>query len=539
MDKIGRPLRSINVDGIPGLRLTEPVPQERRHAFSDEALAFVEALTRRFSPRVGALLEARRAAQARVDAGAAPDFAPETADIRNGDWQVADCPAPLNNRRVEITAPAERKKIIQALNSHANAYMADFEDSLTPNWNNVTDGQAALYDACRGKCELTDARGKHYALNPDHDCVLIVRPRGWHLTDKTVLVDDKRAPGALVDFGLFFFNNAKPLLERGRGPYFYLPKVEHWKEAELWNDAMNFAEEYVGLPLNTIKATLLIETLPAVFQMHEILHAMRGRLVGLNCGRWDYIFSYIKTFRAHADRILPERNLVTMTQPFLRAYALELIKTCHRRNAHAMGGMSAFIPIRNDEAANDKAFEQVRADKLRESEYGHDGTWVAHPGLIDLAAEAFAENMSGANQKSKTPSESVGAADLIAIPQGAISVAGFDNSIQVALRYIAAWLAGSGAVPIFNLMEDAATAEIARAQLWQWIKYGARFGDGAPIDLALFKERLQSNKAAIQTEWGDREPAAPHLETASQILNDLVTADAMPDFLTTSAYELV
>lgn len=521
------------------LKLMEPVPEANKHAFSDEVMAFVEELARRFTPRVHALLDARREAQERVNAGELPDFAPETADIRDGDWQVADAPAPLQNRHVEITAPAERKKIIQALNSPADAYMADFEDSLTPNWQNVTAGQAALYDACRGKCELTDERGKHYSLKADHKCVLIVRPRGWHLPAKWVLVDGVRVPAALLDFGVFFFNNAKVLLENGRGPYFYLPKTEHWQEAELWNDVMNFAEDYTKLPRNTIKATLLIETLPAVFQMHEILYAMRGRLVGLNCGRWDYIFSYIKTLQMHAEYMLPERNFVTMSQPFLRAYALELIKTCHTRGAHAMGGMSAFIPIRNDESANRAAISKVRADKLREVQYGHDGTWVAHPGLIPVADEVFKAHIKGDHQKSNIPSEKFSASDLLTAPTGPITEEGFDNNIQVALRYIAAWLAGSGAVPIFNLMEDAATAEIARAQLWQWIKYGAKLDGKVDIDLNLFSTRLKANAEDIKAEWGDSEPAAPQLVNASKVLADLVSTQKMPDFLTLTTYEML
>ena len=502
---------------------------------TDEALAFVEALVARFAPRRDALLAARAEAQERVDTGELPDFSPETADIRNGDWQVADAPAIIADRRVEITAPAERKKAILALNSPAKVYMADFEDSLSPTWANVMGGQQAMMEAAAAKSEMTDPKtGKHYELNPQHECVLFVRPRGWHLPEKHILYDGAPVPAALVDAGLFFFHCAATLAQRGRGPFFYLPKVEHWQEAALWDDVLAFAEEKVGLAKGTAKATLLIETLPAVFQMHEILHAMKTRLVGLNCGRWDYIFSYIKTLRAHGNCVLPERNTVTMATPLMRAYSLELVKTCHRRNAHAMGGMAAFIPIKGDAAANAAALDKVRQDKQREADNGHDGTWVAHPDLIEVAAEVFNRAMPAANQKTAMPDAAHRAADFLAPPAGGVSVAGYDNNIQVALRYVAAWLGGAGAVPIYNLMEDAATAEIARSQLWQWQHYPTRLEGGGEVTAQHFAARLAAIREEVQKEI-DSALAAQ----ASDLLQDMVNAAALEDFLTLKAYPLI
>ena len=521
------------------LSLSRPMREGDEVVLSREALQFLAALCERFAPRRDEALDARKVAQDQFNQGELPDFHPETADIRGGEWRVAPPPKALENRRVEITAPAERKKIILALNSPAKAYMADFEDSMSPTWENLVDGQRALREAARGKCEMNDAaRGKHYALNPNHECVLIVRPRGWHLPEPRVTLNGAPVPGALMDFGLFFFHNAKALAETGRGPFFYLPKVEHWREAQLWEDVMSFAESRLGLPQNTARATLLIETLPAVFQMHEILHAMRGRLVGLNCGRWDYIFSYIKTLRVHSDRVLPERNQVGMTQPFLRAYSRELIETCHRRGAHAMGGMSAFIPIAADPKANERAMAQVAADKAREAGDGHDGTWVAHPGLIETAAAAFDEAMPGSHQKEKLSGLRHDAAQLLAAPPGSITAEGVDNNIQVAVRYIAAWLTGSGAVPIFNLMEDAATAEIARAQLWQWQKVGATMEGGGSIDAKFLRERIKRHAKSVAEELKD-DPAAGRVAEAAALLDEFIRAPELDDFLTLRAMELL
>lgn len=502
--------------------------------FTDDALAFLERILEQFSARRETLLDARKEAQQRFDDGAMPGFSAETRDIREDDWQVAPPPPGLEDRRVEITAPAERKKIIQALNSPARVFMADLEDSLSPTWENIARGQQALRDAARGACAMTDERGKTYELDPAHACRLIVRPRGWHLPEKNILWNGRPISGALADFGLFFFHNARTLHEKNAGPWFYLPKTEHWREAALWNDVMEFAEKDAGLPRDCAKATLLIETLPAVFQMHEILHAMRGRLVGLNCGRWDYIFSYIKTLRNHAAHVLPERAQVTMASPFMNAYSLELVETCHRRGAHAMGGMSAFIPIRGDDAANEVALQKVREDKTREAGNGHDGTWVAHPGLIAVAEEAFSSVMPGSDQKGKISGIAHSAKDLLAPADGDISPGGFDNNIQVALRYIASWLGGSGAVPIFNMMEDAATAEIARTQLWQWIRYPSALADGKKINGSLFANRLQ---AAVNDISGTGE--YQHLQAAADLLESLVARPNLADFLTTEAYGML
>lgn len=496
------------------------------------ALAFVETLVKKFANRRDTLLDMRRDAQNRIDYGDLPDFAADTADIRSGDWQVADAPAVIADRRVEITAPAERKKSILALNSSAKVYMADFEDSLSPTWHNLLSGQQAMADAVRGESTMKDeARGKSYALDPEHRCVLFVRPRGWHLPEKNILYNGAPVPGALVDFGLFFFHNARELARRERGPFFYLPKVEHWREAELWDDVMTYAEQALDLPRNTAKATLLIETLPAVFQMHEILHAMKERLVGLNCGRWDYIFSYIKTLRLHGAHVLPERNLVTMKQPLMKAYSLELIKTCHRRNAHAMGGMSAFIPVREDQQANEAALEKVRDDKRHEVQNGHDGTWVAHPDLIEVASAIFDEHMPSDNHKHKIPDVAHTANDFLLVPSGGVSTAGFDNNIQVAVRYIAAWLGGDGAVPIYNLMEDAATAEIARSQLWQWLHYPTRLGCGAEVTKDYFSQRL----TAIGDEIKHQLEGSP-VQRACELLDEIVRDSTLAEFLTLKAY---
>ncbi len=513
-------------------------PPECLELLSPECLQFVGGLARRFGGEVADVLGARLDAATKRDGGELPGFLAESADIRKEDWTVAPPPAFLQDRRVEITAPAERKKAIIALNSEAKVYMADFEDSLTPTWANIMRGQLAMRDAASGECILQDdKRGKTYQLNPDHQCVLIVRPRGWHLTEKHALLDGAPIAGGLWDFGVFFFHNAKTLMARGRAPCFYLPKTEHWREAALWDKIMAFAEQQLGIPPNTAKATLLIETLPAVFQMHEILHAMRGRLVGLNCGRWDYIFSYIKTLRGFGDRVLPERNAVSMAQPFLAAYSRELVEVCHRRGAHAMGGMSAFIPIRGDAEANAKALEKVREDKRRELQNGHDGTWVAHPDLIGIAREVFDEAMPEANQKHKRANKTHDAAQLLQVPKGDISAAGVDNNIHCALHYIAAWLGGSGAVPIFNLMEDAATAEIARTQLWQWRTYGAGIVGGGILTAELFEERLRLILPQVNAAVG--EETAMHTPAAVDLLRDLVLAKTPPDFLTLPASGMI
>jgi malate synthase len=498
------------------------------------ALAFLGLLHRRFDARRQYLLAQRRERQARYDAGQLPDFRDDTRTIRESGWRVATIPAALRDRRVEITGPVERKMIINALNSGAKVFMADFEDSSAPTLTNQLDGQINLRDAVRGSIEFTSPDGKHYRVN-DNPAVLIVRPRGWHLPERHLIVDGAPMSGALVDFGLFAFHNAQELHKRERGPYFYLPKLEAMEEAALWNDVMALAEQELDLPADSIKATVLIETLPAVFQMHEILHALRGRAVGLNCGRWDYIFSYLKTFRAHRDRLLPERGQVQMTVPFLKAYSELLIQTCHRRGAFAMGGMAAQIPIKGDEAANNAAMEKVRADKLREVQAGHDGTWVAHPALVAVAQEIFDKYMPSPNQLNVERTDvSVTRDQLIAPCAGSISRAGFDNNVDVALRYTAAWLEGLGCVPIHHLMEDAATAEIARSQLWQWLHHGGvEFTDHAPINFALFDQALAAHTHKLR----DSDlPGARRADDAARLLTELTHAEQLGDFLTLPAY---
>ncbi len=499
------------------------------------ALAFLTRLHRQFDATRQRLLQARRERQARYDAGALPDFRADTAAIRSGDWRVAAIPAVLQDRRVEITGPVERKMIINALNSGAKVFMADFEDSSAPSFANQLDGQRNLRDAVNGSIAYTSPEGKSYRVG-DHPAVIVVRPRGWHLPERHLSVDGEPMAGALVDFGLFAFHNARSLHAQQRGPFFYLPKLEAMEEAALWDDVMALAEAELGLPDGCMKATVLIETLPAVFQMHEILHALRHRAVGLNCGRWDYIFSYLKTLRGHRDRLLPERGQVLMTVPFLQAYSELLIQTCHRRSAFAMGGMAAQIPIKGDAAANDAAMAKVRADKLREVQAGHDGTWVAHPALVPVAQAIFDEYMPAPNQLDKLRADVAVTRDqLLAAPAGTISRAGFDNNVEVCLRYTAAWLGGLGCVPIHHLMEDAATAEIARAQLWQWLHHGGlEFPDHAPIDFALFDHALAAHVHRLRDS---QHPGAGHADAAAALISAMTHADTLGDFLTLPAYD--
>ncbi|MEE4330216.1 MAG: malate synthase A [Wenzhouxiangella sp.] len=491
----------------------------------------------RYRPRVDELLAARKARQQRFNAGETPDFDPATADIREGEWRVEPIPQDLRDRRVEITGPVDRKMIINALNSGARVFMADCEDSSTPSWLNMIDGQINLADAVRGTIELSLPNGKHYTLDPD-PAVLFVRPRGWHLDEKHVEVDGRPLPGGLFDAAVYLYNNAKVLIERGTGPYLYLPKLESWREAELWEQALTEIEQALEIEPGTVKVTVLIETLPAVFQMHEILHALRRRIVGLNCGRWDYIFSYIKCFQAHPDKVLPDRSQVTMTVPFLRAYSQLLIKTCHARGAFAMGGMAAQIPIKGDEQANAEALRRVREDKEREAGDGHDGTWVAHPGLIPLAMEIFDRHLTGPNQLDRLREDvDVGAADLITPCAGSITEAGLRGNLNVAIRYMAAWLGGQGCVPINNLMEDAATAEIARAQVWQWIRHPAgRLDDGRDIDAALVKRLHEEELEAIRADIGADVFAAGHFQQAADLLAEVTASDEFVEFLTLPAY---
>lgn len=506
-------------------------------------LALLVSLHRAVEPERQRRLQARRERQACFDAGELPDFRADTAALRADDWKVAPIPDALQDRRVEITGPTDPKMVINALNSGAKVFMADFEDSTAPAWRNVLAGQQALIGAVRGDLTFTGPSadgepGKHYALRPlQEQAVLIVRPRGWHLDEKHVRIDGQPLAGGLFDAAVFAFHNARTLMCRQRGPYFYLPKLQSMEEAALWETALSHIEGMLGLPHGQIKVTVLIETLPAVFEMDEILHALRDRIVGLNCGRWDYIFSYIKTFRAHPDKVLPERGQVTMTQPFLKAYSELLIQTCHRRGAHAMGGMAAQIPINHDAAANEQAMARVRADKLREVTAGHDGTWVAHPALIPVAQAIFDEHMPGPNQHDVLRRDvKVDRDALIATPAGTITRAGFEGNVEVCVRYLAAWLDGNGCVPIHHLMEDAATAEISRSQLWQWLHVpGQHLDDGTAIDVAL----LDATLAGLPARLGDRGalPGGARIEEAIALLGELSRREELTDFLTLPAYD--
>ncbi len=499
---------------------------------SKPALAFVEELHRAFESRRQELLQKRLERYRKLAAGAAFDFLPETANVRAGAWKVAPTPPDLEKRHVEITGPVERKMMINALNSGADVFMSDFEDSLSPTWSAVVQGHVNLKDAVRRKLTFTSPEGKSYKLN-QKIATLLVRPRGWHLPEKHLQVSGKPVSGALADFGLFFFHNARETLDRGTGPYFYLPKMESHLEARLWNDVFVLAQEKLGIPRGSVRATVLIETLPAAFEMDEILYELRDHSGGLNAGRWDYIFSLIKKLRTRRDLILPDRQQITMTVPFMRAYTELLVKTCHRRGAHAMGGMAPFIPTRKNPEINEKALAQTRADKEREVKDGFDGTWVAHPDLVPIAKEVFDRKLGKPHQKERLREEvRVEAPELqdTKVPGGTISEGGVRNNISVALQYLSAWLGGNGAVAIFNLMEDAATAEISRAQLWQWVQNSAKLADGRRIDRALY-EKLRDEELA-------KLPASPELQQARRILDDLVLGEFV-EFLTLPAYELL
>lgn len=529
---------------------SQPVLQSRRvevlgtvspgyeQILTPAALQFVGELAWRFGDRVRGLLAARRARQAELDAGSLPQFLLHTREIRESDWRVTTVPGDLQDRRVEITGPTDRKMIINALNSGAKVFMADCEDSLTPTWDNVVQGQVNLRDAVRGDIDFSSPDGRQYRLN-EQTATLIVRPRGWHLPEKHLLVDGRAVPGAFVDFGLYVFHNHAPLKARGTGPYFYLPKIENHLEARLWADVFEFTEERLDIRRRSIKATVLIETLLAAYEMDEILYELRDYIVGLNCGRWDYIFSFIKKFSHRPDFVLPDRQQVTMTTHFLRSYSKLLIKTCHRRGAFAMGGMAPQIPIRNDPRANDEALARVRADKEREAGDGHDGTWVAHPGLVPVAMEVFDRLMPTPNQLHRSLSdEQIGAADLIRIPQGTITEAGLRSNVSVCVQYLAAWLGGLGCVPINNLMEDAATAEIARAQIWQWIRHpNGVLDDGRKVTVDLFRAVLADELAKLRTQTGEAQFVSGHFARAAGLIDEVTTAPDFITFLTLPAYE--
>lgn len=524
----------------PGIRVSGPVRSGYERVLTSEAVAFVAELVRRFGPRVPELLARRAERQARLDAGEKPDFLAETASVRAGDWTVAPLPRDLLDRRVEITGPVDRKMIINALNSGAKVFMADFEDSNSPTWDNNILGQINLGDSIRRDITfVAPETGKQYRLN-EKTAVLMVRPRGWHLPEKHWFIDDVAAPGGLVDFGLFFFHNAKELLARGSGPYFYLPKLESHVEARLWNDVFVFAQERLGVPRGTIKATVLIETLPAAFEMDEILFELKEHSAGLNCGRWDYIFSFIKKLREDSNKVLPDRGQVGMDRAFLRAYSQLLIKTCHRRNVHAMGGMAAQIPIKDDPIANEAALAKVRADKNREVTEGHDGTWVAHPGLVPIALAIFDEHMPAANQIDRKREDiHIGREDLLRVHEGTRTEAGLRHNVRVGVQYVEAWLRGSGCVPIYNLMEDAATAEISRAQVWQWLHFGSPLDDGQAVTPALFARVVEEEMERVRREVGEARFSKGRFDDARALFVKLSTAERFEDFLTVPAYELL
>ena len=499
-----------------------------------EALTFVANLHRQYNPTRLALLNARESRQRWWDAGNAIDFAPETSSVRAGTWKVAGSPPDLQDRRVEITGPVDRKMVINALNSGAKCFMADFEDASSPVWEIMIEGQVNLRDAVARTITLED-KGKSYKLN-DRIATLLVRPRGWHLPEAHIVVDGEAVAGAIVDFGLYFFHNARALVAKGSGPYFYLPKLEHYLEARLWNNIFVHAQSVMGLPVGTIKATVLIETLPGAFMADEILYELRDHIAALNCGRWDYIFSYIKTFRTDATKVLPDRASVNMTVPFMRDYALHVIRTCHKRGAHAMGGMSAFIPVKGDEAANDRAFAAVRADKEREAGFGHDGTWVAHPGLVGVAMEVFNKAMPGPNQLDVIPEGEATAAALTTLAPGPKSLAGLTSNINVGIGYIASWLRGQGAAPLHNMMEDAATAEISRTQVWQWRKTGTKLDSGELVEPALIERVIGDQLDVWKRDVGDNFYGAGKFAEAAEVFRELVLADELEAFLTLPAY---
>ena len=523
---------------IEGVTFHAPWNGAAEGILTDDAVRFVAELHRRFDGTRRQLLSARIERQQRIDAGARPDFLPETAFVRESDWRCAPILPDLMDRRVEITGPVERKMVINALNSGAKVFMADFEDSTTPLWANLLEGQANLRDAVRRTITFEDpTTGKAYKLK-EQTAVLFVRPRGWHLPEQHMLVDGEPVSGSLFDFGLYFFHNAAELRARGTGPYFYLPKMESHLEARLWNDVFVFAQRQLGLPQGTIRATVLIETILATFEMDEILYELRDHSAGLNCGRWDYIFSFIKKLAADQTMLLPDRGQVTMATHFMRSYSKLAIKTCHRREISAMGGMSAFIPIKSDPQANERALGQVRADKEREAGDGHDGTWVAHPGLVPVAMEVFDRLMPGPNQiNRKLDDFHVTATDLLQVPTGDITEAGLRQNVAVGLGYVEAWLRGIGCVPLFNLMEDAATAEISRAQLWQWVHHGAVLTDGRPVTAGLVDSVIDEELTKARSTFAGERVVA--YERAAALLRELIRSERFTDFLTLPAYDAV
>ncbi|MBI2517170.1 MAG: malate synthase A [Opitutae bacterium] len=523
---------------IGGLEVLGPLNPGYREILTPEACAFLTGLFDRFGVRRRELLARRVERQREIDAGRMPDFLPETAHIRGGDWRVAPIPPDLLDRRTEITGPVDRKMAINALNSGAQCWMADFEDANSPTWENVMDGQVNMRDAIRRTITYTSPEGKQYALK-DKTAVIVARPRGWHMEEKHVRYRGARVSASLFDWGLYFFHNARELVARGSGPYFYLPKMESHLEARLWNDVFVHAQAAVGLPSGTVRATVLIETILAAFEAEEILYELREHVSGLNCGRWDYMFSFVKKFRNRPGYLFPDRTLITMDVPFLRAYVTHVIRVCHRHGAYAMGGMAAQIPIRHDPAANQAALAKVRADKEREVRVGHDGTWVAHPGLVQTALDAFAGGMQGPNQLHVIPAAPVAAADLLAPLHGPITEKGVRWNLHVGVRYLEAWLGGSGAEPIHNLMEDLATSEISRSQLWQWLKFGAKLDDGHPVTAELYDRLLAEELAAIRAEYGPERYDSGHFKEAVELFMRMSKSAEFDEFLSLPAYELL
>jgi malate synthase len=504
-----------------------------------EALAFVASLHRKFNDTRKHLLQIRAERQKRFDGGEVPNFLDDTKHIRDASWKIAGIPHDLQDRRVEITGPVDRKMVINALNCGAPTFMTDFEDANSPTWSNNVEGQLNLLDLFENKIDFTDEKtGKRYALKEKH-ATLIVRPRGWHLLERGVIIDGEEMSGSLFDFGMYFFHNAKKQLAKGTGPYFYLPKLESHIEARLWNDVFVFAQNALGIPQSTIKVTVLIETLPAAFEMDEILYELREHIVGLNCGRWDYIFSFIKKLAKNPNYILPDRSQVGMADAFLKAYSLLLIQTCHKRGAFAMGGMAAQIPIKNNPEANAAAFAKVKADKEREAGNGHDGTWVAHPDLVPVAMEVFNRMMPEANQLTKLRNDHITQADLLQVHKGTRTIGVFRENIRIGVQYLEAWLRGKGAVPIYNLMEDAATAEISRAQIWQFVNYGVMLEGDVKCDAALFDKCLDEEMLVVKGEVGDAAFENGRFDEAIKLFRKLSLAEEFSDFLTTPAYALI
>ncbi|MHC6528210.1 malate synthase A [Vibrio proteolyticus] len=526
-------------DTLGMLDVVATLSPQHQAIFPVEAQTFLSQLCSKFASRVDELLEAREQRQLHIDQGELPDFLSDTQDIREGSWKILGIPADLQDRRVEITGPTERKMVINALNANVKVFMADFEDSMAPAWDKMLDGQINLRDAVDGTISYTNPdNGKQYQLSDD-PAVLICRVRGLHLKEKHVTFAGQIIPGALFDFALYFFNNYRALLAKGSGPYFYLPKLQSHHEAKWWSEVFHFTEDYFGLDTGTIKATVLIETLPAVFEMDEILFSLKEHIVGLNCGRWDYIFSYIKTLKNHPDRVLPDRQVVTMDKPFLNAYSRLLVRTCHRRGAFAMGGMAAFIPAK-DPQVNQQVLDKIRHDKQLEADNGHDGTWVAHPGLADTAMAVFDQALGGRSNQlevSRDTDEPVSAQQLLAPCEGPRNEAGMRHNIRVALQYIEAWISGNGCVPIYGMMEDAATAEISRASIWQWIKHGKELDNGQVVTKALFEQYLTEEIEIVKQELGAERFDNGRFAEAAQLMSRLTTSDELSNFLTIPGYD--